>query len=81
MSFRCLLDSIAKTHFRNPIKHLWWHIFCKDKQILAVNYFCKKALSQMFKATEPLRGDSLLFTTQSPGVPCTHLINFDMMKS
>ena len=32
------------------------------------------------KATEPLRGDSLFFTTQSPGVPDTHLINFDRMK-
>ena len=32
------------------------------------------------KATEPLQGDSLLFTTQSPGVPGTHLINFDGMK-
>ena len=26
------------------------------------------------KAKEPLRGDSLLFNTQSPGVPGTHLI-------
>ena len=26
------------------------------------------------KATEPLRGDSLLFTTQFPGFPGTHLI-------
>ena len=33
------------------------------------------------KATEPLRGDSLFFTTQSPGSPGTHLINFDGMKS
>ena len=33
------------------------------------------------KATEPLQGDSLLFTTQSPGVPVTHLINFNGMKS
>ena len=32
------------------------------------------------KATEPLRGDSLLSTTQSPGVPGTHLINFERMK-
>ena len=28
------------------------------------------------KDTESLRGDSLLFTIQSPGVPGTHLINF-----
>ena len=32
------------------------------------------------KATEPLRGDSLLFTTQSRGVPGNHLINFNWMK-
>ena len=32
------------------------------------------------KATEPLRGDSLLFTTQSPGVPGTHLIDLGRMK-
>ena len=32
------------------------------------------------KDTEPLRGDSLLFTTQSPGVPDTHLINFGGRK-
>ena len=32
------------------------------------------------KATEPLRGDSLIFTTQPPGVPGTHLINFNEMK-
>ena len=27
-----------------------------------------------FKATEPLREDSVLFTTRSPGVPGTHFI-------
>ena len=32
------------------------------------------------KATGPLCEDSLLFTTQSPGVPGTHLINFDGIK-
>ena len=32
------------------------------------------------KATEPLRTDSLLFTTQSPGVPGTYLINIGRMK-
>ena len=32
------------------------------------------------KATEPLWGDSLLFTTKSPGVPGTHLIDLGMMK-
>ena len=33
------------------------------------------------KATEPLRGDGLLFTIQSPGVPGNYLINFDWMKA
>ena len=32
------------------------------------------------KATEPLGGDSLLFTTQFPGGPGNHLINFNWMK-
>ena len=32
------------------------------------------------KATEPLWGDSLLFTAQSPEVHNTHLINLDGMK-
>ena len=31
-------------------------------------------------ATEPLREDSLLFTTWSPGVPGTHLIDLGKMK-
>ena len=33
-----------------------------------------------FKTTEPLRGDSLPFTTKSPGVPGTHLTDFGRMK-
>ena len=32
------------------------------------------------KATEPLQGDSLLFTTKSPGVSGTHLIDLGRMK-
>ena len=32
------------------------------------------------KATGPLRGDSLLFTTKSPGVPGTHLIDLGRTK-
>ena len=32
------------------------------------------------KATEPLQGDTLLFTTKSPGVPGDHLIDFGRMK-
>ena len=32
------------------------------------------------KATEPLRGDSLLFTIQFPGVPGTQLIDLGRMK-
>ena len=32
------------------------------------------------KGAEPLRVDSLLFTTHSPGGLGNHLINFDWMK-
>ena len=32
------------------------------------------------KVTVPLQGDSLLFTTRSPGVPSTHLIDLRMTK-
>ena len=32
------------------------------------------------KDEEPLQGESLFFTTQSPGVPGTLLINFDWMS-
>ena len=32
------------------------------------------------KATEPLQGDSLLFTAQFPIFPSTHLIDFGRMK-
>ena len=32
------------------------------------------------KATEPLRGDNLLFTARSSGVPGTHLIGLGRMK-
>ena len=32
------------------------------------------------KATEPLPGDSLIFTTKSPGDPGTHLIDLGRMK-
>ena len=32
------------------------------------------------KATEPLQGDTLLFTTKSPGVPGDHLIDLGRMK-
>ena len=33
-----------------------------------------------FKATEPLRGESLLFTIQSPRFSGTHLIDLGRMK-
>ena len=36
--------------------------------------------SNYVKATELLWGDSLLFTTQSPGVLGTHFIDFGRMK-
>ena len=32
------------------------------------------------KASEPLRGGSLLFTTKLPEIPATHLINLVRMK-
>ena len=32
------------------------------------------------KTAEPLGGDSLFFTTKSPGVPGTHWINLRRMK-
>ena len=32
------------------------------------------------KATEPLRGDSLLFTTKFPGIPVTHFMDLGRMK-
>ena len=32
------------------------------------------------QGTEPLQGDSLLFTTKFPGVPGTHLIHLGRMK-
>ena len=32
------------------------------------------------KATEPLRGDSLLFTTRSPGIPGTYLIDLGVSQ-
>ena len=34
-----------------------------------------------FKATEPLQGDSLLFTNEYTGGPGTHLINLERMKA
>ena len=43
------------------------------KQNVLVRFNC-------VKTTEPLRGDSLLFITQSPEVPGIHLINFDRIK-
>ena len=49
--------------------------------------FVKKTLWQLSmdviqlpKATEPLRGDSLLFPTKSPGSPGPNLINLRRMK-
>ena len=32
------------------------------------------------KTTEPVRGDSLLFTTKFSEIPGTHLINFEKMN-
>ena len=49
------------------------------KNVKLYGSFLRKLLNCL-KATEPLQGDSLLFTTQSPGVPVTHLIDLGMMK-
>ena len=35
---------------------------------------------QSLKAAEPLRGDSLRFTTTSPGVSGAHFIDFEGIK-
>ena len=74
---------------------LLWIIFLQVDLSLCVNKFLhnftlkkKKKLYGLFlwmglnclKAIEPLRGDSLLFTTRSPGVSGTHLINPGRMK-
>ena len=37
-------------------------------------------LLNCLKGTKPLQGDSLLFTTQSLGVPGTHLIDLGRVK-
>ena len=36
--------------------------------------------STISRLTEPLTGDSLLFSSQSPGIPGTHLIGLKRMK-
>ena len=64
------------------LSFLQWSIFKKWDQrhkkklygpILWMGFNC-------IKATEPLLGDSLLFTTKSPGGPGTHLIDLRKMK-
>ena len=35
---------------------------------------------QLLKATEPLRGDGLLFTIKSPEIPGPHLIDLGRMR-
>ena len=52
-------------------------IFLKKKQLLAPFYGWR---FNCLKATEPLQEDSLLFTTKSPEIPGTHLIDLGMMK-
>ena len=49
-------------------------VACKEKR--KKSFYMKNCL----KVTEQLRGDSLLFTTQFPGVPGTNLIDFGKMK-
>ena len=56
-------------------------------QTISEQFFFKKywnpwqKRARCVKATERLRRDSLLFTTQFPGVPGTHLIDLERMKS
>ena len=49
-------------------------VACKEKR--KKSFYMKNCL----KVTEQLRGDSLLFTAQFPGVPGTNLIDFGKMK-
>ena len=51
---------------KKKLKKTLWLVFTKGFNCL--------------KATETLRIDSLLFTTKSPEIPGTHLINLGRMK-
>ena len=62
-------------------EYIFWitnHLVMKHNQLIAIvirNIFQKK-----FAWVEPLRGDRLLFTTKSPGVTGTHLIDLRKMN-
>ena len=55
------------------IDHVYFKTFTFEKNFLWMGFNC-------LKATEPVRGDSLLFTTQPPGLPGIYLINLVWMK-
>ena len=65
-----------------------WIVSTSSHQLWSDTYIIKKKLYGSFlwmgfnclKATEPLRRDSLLFTTKFPEVSSTHLINLGYMK-
>ena len=55
----------------------------KTDYLISKNFMARPFLWMGFnclKATQPLQEDTLLFTTQSPGVPGTHLIESGKMK-
>ena len=60
-----------------PVKNKETNCYMKNLKLydpfLSMGFNC-------LKASEPLQGGSLLFTTQGPGVPGTHLINLGRMK-
>ena len=69
--------------------HLYWPIHFKYNGYLKVKTFLKKLWPVFMdlwmgficlKATEPLWGDSLLFTIHFPEVPGTHLIELERLS-
>ena len=79
-NFLIFLTVLPQDIFRNPIKSLWWSIFvaCKEqrskymKNLKLYGSFLLMVFNCL-NSTEPLQGDSLSFSTQSPGVSGTKL--------
>ena len=55
-----------------------WKYFIKLKKTIMAPFLWM--VFNCLKATEPLQGDSLLFTIHFPGIPGTHLIDLWSMK-
>ena len=86
--------SFKRRNFSYKLKHAWFrlvHHVLEILQPICPTYFSKQSYKKTLwpllwmgfnclKGKEPLRGDSLLFTTKFPGVPSTHLINVVKMK-